>query len=87
MADKKKPAFDNYIGFLWQTDKEKLVEFVVEADGRKTKYAHRARKLSHDFNGVKLQDCKCYTPLIFIDKIENITAISDNVKLRILKNE
>lgn len=84
---KKDNEFKNYIGFLFETDKEKWVEFVVEkTDGNSLRFNHKAKQLSHDFTGKKLTDGKCYTQLIYIDKLENITAVTDGVKLRILKD-
>jgi hypothetical protein len=88
MAKKEVNDFTNYIGFLFETEKEKWVEFVVEKiGGVKIKFTHRSKKLAHDFLGNKLTKINCYTQLIYIDKVENITIITEGVKLRILKNE
>ena len=87
MAEKKKNEFTDYIGFLFQSDKEKWIAFSVElTDGKVYNFKHKAFKQHCDFLGNKCKDPKCYTQLIYIDKIENITVSSDNVKLKVLKN-
>jgi hypothetical protein len=84
MAEKKKNQFDKYIGFLWQADKEKWVNFSVALkDGKVINFVHKLRKMTHDFTGSKLDKGKSYSQLIYIDKIETITTNTEGVELKV----
>lgn len=85
MAEKKKNQFEKYVGFLWQAEKETWVTFSVKLkDDKNISFTHKAKRLTHDFLGCKLDKGKCYTQLIYINNIESITSNTNGVELKIL---